>query len=288
MSELIRQEKPQLLQVFGHDFEQGQRIANVMVNSITWKQKFAYDTSAKAFYPIEVQVSTAMTILDIGNRLNIGWPEVIANGTFVHGTWTWKSEYIVAHVMNSPKYKDFEYVEAIDGKAKVSEGKEIDNWTCYLVGIRHDGKRDEGSEVSFQMAIKEGWWNRTGSKWQTMPRKMLRARAIAFFNREWPTATLLGFKSQDEQEDYSTDYTDAVVVESTPATPRKPKAAPATQAAAPTHVVTITEAVTIDDDLESAKETQRQLAAGDPEWTAAIDAATSVEDLERIQQEYDL
>ena len=94
--------------------------------------------------------------------------------------------------------------------------------------------------------------------------------------------------SQEEirdSEPIQSEYTEAVVVETT--TPRKPKPAPST-APTPTHVVTITEAVTIDDGLEAAKELQRQLAAGDTEWTAAIDAAASVEDLERIQQEYDL
>lgn len=221
MSEIIRTDTRRALEIFGHDFEQGQRIAQAMVNSITWKQKFAFDPVKKEFYPPEVQVSTAMTILDIGNRLSIGWPEVIANGAFVHGTWTWKSEYIVAHVMNSPKYKDFEYVEAVNGKIKTPNGKEIENWTCHLVGIRHDDKRDVGSEVSFEMAVTEGWWGRTGSKWQTMPRKMLRARAISFFNREWPTASLLGFRSQEEQEDAQ----DAVfeVIDNGPAQPKASK-----------------------------------------------------------------
>jgi len=275
MSELIRQEKPQLLQVWGADFDKAQRFAQALIASPIFPKKYK-------------DVGSAIIILDIAQRLEIGPLEVAQNIHIVHDAPVWKSEYVIAQIEASEKYIHTEYVETEDGMVDTGKGK-IKNMTCTFVATLPNGKQLQGTTVSYAMAVAEGWWNRSGSKWPNMPQQMLRYRAAAFFNRAYPTARLLGIRQKDEVEDIGyEDATEAVVVESTPATPRKPKAAPPTQAAAPTHVVTITEAVTIDDGLEAAKEEQRKLAAGDVEWTAAIDAAASLEDLERVQQEFDL
>ena len=52
-----------------------------------------------------------------------------------------------------------------------------------------------------ELAVKEGWYGKNGSKWQTMPEVMLRYRAAAFFGRVYAPDLLMGFQSQEEAEE---------------------------------------------------------------------------------------
>ena len=51
------------------------------------------------------------------------------------------------------------------------------------------------------MAKKEGWFNKSGSKWQTMPEQMLRYRAAAFWQRVYCPEISMGFMTTEEAED---------------------------------------------------------------------------------------
>jgi hypothetical protein len=52
-----------------------------------------------------------------------------------------------------------------------------------------------------QMAQKEGWLNKPGSKWQTMPVQMMQYRAAAFFARVHCSDVLLGIPTYEEVQD---------------------------------------------------------------------------------------
>ena len=69
-----------------------------------------------------------------------------------------------------------------------------------------------GPEVSIEMAKKEGWYSKKGSKWQTMPELMLRYRAAAFFIRLYAPETTLGLYTSEEMTD---------VIDITPTTPQQ-------------------------------------------------------------------
>lgn len=60
------------------------------------------------------------------------------------------------------------------------------------------GERLEGPEVSIAMAKAEGWYEKTGSKWKTMPELMLRYRAAAFFGRLYAPDVLMGMQTAEE------------------------------------------------------------------------------------------
>ena len=53
-----------------------------------------------------------------------------------------------------------------------------------------------------EMAVKEGWYQKNGSKWQTMAGQMLRYRAAAFFGRIYAPEILMGIYSADEVRDF--------------------------------------------------------------------------------------
>ena len=51
------------------------------------------------------------------------------------------------------------------------------------------------------MAKKEGWYSKSGSKWQSMPIQMMMYRAGAFFGRVHGPDILMGLPLADEMND---------------------------------------------------------------------------------------
>ena len=73
--------------------------------------------------------------------------------------------------------------------------------TCLAYAIDRDGNRLDGVPVSMAMAKVEGWYDKNGSKWQTMPELMLRYRAATFFKNIHCPEITMGFRSTDEAAD---------------------------------------------------------------------------------------
>ena len=59
----------------------------------------------------------------------------------------------------------------------------------------------EGPEVTIGVAKAEGWFNKTGTKWKTMPDQMLRYRAAAWFIRTTAPELTVGLQTVDEVQD---------------------------------------------------------------------------------------
>ena len=64
-----------------------------------------------------------------------------------------------------------------------------------------DGVRLEGPRVSMATAKAEGWVNRNGSKWKTIPDLMMQYRAAAWFGRLHCPERLMGMLTLDEAQD---------------------------------------------------------------------------------------
>jgi hypothetical protein len=73
----------------------------------------------------------------------------------------------------------------------------------------------ESSKISIEMAVKEGWYTKNGSKWQTMPEQMLKYRASSFFGRIYAPEILMGLRSAEEEQDNIIDVTPEPEVKNT-------------------------------------------------------------------------
>ena len=51
------------------------------------------------------------------------------------------------------------------------------------------------------MVKAEGWYDKSGSKWKTMPDQMFRYRAAAFFARAFCPDVLMGLQTVEETRD---------------------------------------------------------------------------------------
>ena len=114
--------------------------------------------------------------IDLSNRMGISPISVMQYSQVVKGNFTWKGQACKALVDGCGKFKGSYYM--MTGEPNSMER------ACKLVAVsKLTGELVSGPEVSMQMAKDEGWYDKTGSKWKTMPELMLRYRAAAFFAR---------------------------------------------------------------------------------------------------------
>jgi hypothetical protein len=64
-----------------------------------------------------------------------------------------------------------------------------------------NGRKVSGIRITMDMADKEGWSKKNGSKWLTIPQVMLRYRAAAFFARMNCPELSIGLYSKEELDD---------------------------------------------------------------------------------------
>lgn len=174
-------------------------------NAFQTAVKMANALSASTIVPKDYQgergLGNCMIALEMANRLKTSPLMVMQNLYVVNGRPAWSSQYIIAMINNSKKYKteiqfDFE-----------GEG---DNMACTAYVEDYEGRIVKGPKITMQMARDESWVSKNGSKWKTMPEVMIRYRAASFFGRLNCPDMIMGLYSVDEAKEIDADF---VVVE---------------------------------------------------------------------------
>ena len=134
------------------------------------------------------------TALELASRMDVSPVLVMQNLYIVQGKPSWAGQACKALIDGSGKFADSEYV-LVGNPAD-------DTWGCYLQAVNvKTGKLVKGSTVTMKLAKDEGWLNKNGSKWKTMPEQMMKYRAAAFFARTECPEVLMGFQTADEVQD---------------------------------------------------------------------------------------
>ena len=132
----------------------------------------------------------------MANRMNVSPMMVMQNLYVVKGKPSWSGQACNTLIASNGKFepRSLEHIYFGD--------KNTDEWGCYLKATRKDnGETVRGPEVTIKMAKSEGWYQKQGSKWQTMPELMLAYRASAFFARVHCPDSLMGVQVEGEVED---------------------------------------------------------------------------------------
>ena len=110
----------------------------------------------------------------------------------VHGKIGFDSKYAIGIAnQRGPFRGSIKYELSGTGDARKCEA-----WALH----QDDGERCV-AECSIAIAKAEGWYNKSGSKWQTMPDVMLRYRSAMFLIRAYCPEVLLGLQTADEIRD---------------------------------------------------------------------------------------
>lgn len=169
----------------------------------------------------EKAVANCMIAVETAQRIGASPLMVMQNMYIVHGQPAWSAKFLTATVNGCGRYNSIKYkwenlgelgkVEYTDyewrNKQRVPVTKHfdatgLDNWQC--VAYTTEKGTDEVLEsipVSLEMAIKEGWYTKAGSKWQTMPKLMLQYRAVTFWTRAYAPELSMGIRTEDEVKD---------------------------------------------------------------------------------------
>jgi hypothetical protein len=135
-----------------------------------------------------------LVAIDLANRLGLSPLMVMQNLYVVKGKPSWSGSFCAAAVNGSGRFTPLEFC-FVGEPGTPSHG-------CYAKAIRRsNGSACVSDTVTMQMAQKEGWLNKPGSKWQTMPVQMMQYRAAAFFARVHCPDILLGIPTYEEVQD---------------------------------------------------------------------------------------
>ena len=156
--------------------------------------KFADVLSRSKIIPDTFQGNPASVLiaLDMANRMRRNPLEVMQAMYIVHGKPSFSSSFLISLINSCGFYEPLRFRLSGEGANRSCVAWTIDKRT---------GEKMEGPEVSIAMAKTEGWYDKNGSKWKTMPEVMLRYRAASFFSRAYCPDLTGGFHSQEEALD---------------------------------------------------------------------------------------
>ena len=215
-------------------FELSQRIAKMLASSTLVPEQYRAVIKVKAgkdqfgnmTYRDEENpngLSNCVIALNMANRMGADPLMIMQNLYLIEGRPSWSSQFIMASINSCGRFsalrfeledlgeKEVEYQETSWNnrqKQTITKKVKINNISCVAWAIeRETGDRIESSKITMEMAVKEGWYGKNGSKWQTMPEQMLRYRAASFFGRVYAPELLMGLRSSEEEQDRIIDVT---------------------------------------------------------------------------------
>lgn len=203
-------------------FELMQRVAKVFASSnivpTQYRSEYTKGTGRSAQI-IQNPNALANCIIAIGiaQRMRADILMVMQNLYIVEGRPSWSSVWIISAINLCGRFsplkfemrhlgeKEISYEETYwedDKKQRRVKKTIIDDYECVAWATeKQTGDRLESIKVSVGMAVKEGWYQKTGSKWQTMPELMLRYRCASFFGKVYAPELLMGLSSAEEVAD---------------------------------------------------------------------------------------
>lgn len=172
--------KPSSGHVFSsiQSFEDAQRMVKALTSSNIVPKDFQGERG----------VGNAMIALEMAQRIGASPMAVMQNLHIIHGKPSWSSQFIIASLNSCGSFSLLRF--------------EDDGESCYAWAYdKETGDKLVGPKVTMAMAKSEGWIDKSGSKWKTMPELMRSYRAAAFFGRLYAPHILVGMQTVDERHD---------------------------------------------------------------------------------------
>jgi cell division septation protein DedD len=161
-------------------FESAQRMAKALCSSAMVPQT----------YQGEQNIGSCLIALEMSNRIGANVLSVMQNLYIVHGKPAWSSQFLIACVNASGRFSPLRY--------RMTGDKSNDTFGCVAWATDKTGEKLESPEITIGTAKSEGWFQKNGSKWKTMPELMLRYRCATLFARLYAPELTMGIQTDDE------------------------------------------------------------------------------------------
>lgn len=132
--------------------------------------------------------------LDMASRMGLSPMVVMQNLFVIQGKPSWSGQAIASMIRANPNYRDVE-LHFVGQEGTDQRGAFV---TAHRIST---GKTIVGSTVTIGIAKKEGWYQKSGSKWQSIPEVMLSYRAYAWFGRVHCPELMMGMQTVEEVQD---------------------------------------------------------------------------------------
>ena len=202
--------------------------AGQLMKSFETTQRIGTMFSKSSIVPKEYQGNVANCAIAVDMAMHLGKGisplTVMQQLTIVQGRPTWSAQFLISCINTCGKFSTIRYEEKNLGKVgkvavnkyvyengkntqklvETDEYKDVDNLSCIAYAYDNaTGEKLQSIEISIKMAMAEGWYAKSGSKWQSMPQQMLRYRAAAFWQRAYAPEVGMGFYTTEEVQDMS-------------------------------------------------------------------------------------
>lgn len=209
-------------------FATAQRVAQMFAQSELvpdmYKAKnVQVDPNTGKTIPDTKAVANCMIALSMAMRIQADPLMVMQNMIIIYGRPSWSSKFLIATVNTCGRFEPLKFKFVNKGKVgkvdftdyvwddrarkKVAktitfDGTQIDNIECVAyTTAKGSSERLESTPVDIKLAIQEGWFTKSGSKWQTMSRQMLTYRAASWWTSIYAPEISMGMKTVEEEQD---------------------------------------------------------------------------------------
>lgn len=188
-------------------FAGAQRIAMALAHSTIVPDAFrAKRWEGDGGQDADTAVANCLIALQLASRMQADIFMIMQNLYIIHGRPAFSAQFVIAAINASGRFSPLQF------KPFIKDGVVVG---CQAVAkSKETGDVLTGPIVTMEMAQKEGWASKNGSKWRTMPDVMLRYRAASFFGRLYAPDVMMGMQTQEEVEDSG--------IQAKPVTPEKP------------------------------------------------------------------
>jgi len=168
-------------------FELMQRASKALAQSTLVPQQF------------QGNLPNCLIALELAQRIGASPLLVMQNLYVVHGNPSWSAKFLIASFNQCGRFSAIRY------QWTGERGK--DTWGCRAHAVeKATGEKIEGPTITIELARKEGWYDKKGSKWQTIPELMLSYRAAAWLVNTHAPEISMGLNTSDEMNDvYDTE-----------------------------------------------------------------------------------
>ncbi|MDY0274767.1 MAG: hypothetical protein RBR42_04915 [Desulfomicrobium sp.] len=132
--------------------------------------------------------------LNMASRMGADPMMVMQNLVIIYGRPSWSSQFLIATFNKSGRFSAIRYeFEGTPGQ---------DDYGCTAVATElATGEVLRGTTITIALAKAEEWYQKKGSKWQTMPQQMLMYRAASWFIRAYAPEIAMGLHTAEELHD---------------------------------------------------------------------------------------
>jgi hypothetical protein len=161
-------------------FAHAQRVAKVLASSTMVPDHFKNN------------IGNVLIALNLSERYGADPFMVMQNIYIVHNKPGIEAKLTIARINSIGRFSPLRWKHENEG---------TDKWRCVCYATEKGTGEVLDVDLDWDVVKKEGWLDKAGSKWKTMPKLMMQYRTATFFGRLYCPEATLGMMTADEIED---------------------------------------------------------------------------------------